>query len=120
MKLIFGKDFKNADELYFNVIKQINFEEGKELEDIEVLIILEELNKINGYIHVITDYCYEKQCGPFVLDASEIKTFVKSFRQNYDQPFYSTDIVIINFKEKLIWVFFHEGTCWLSRGKLND
>ena len=120
MKLIFGKDFKNADELYFNVIKQINFEEGKELEDIEVLIILEELNKINGYIHVITDYCYEMQCGPFVLDASEIKTFVKSFRQNYDQPFYSTDIVIINFEEKLIWVFFHEGTCWLSRGKLND
>lgn len=55
-----------------------------------------------------------------MLDACEIETFVKSFRKTYKQPFYSTDIIIINFEEKIIWVLFHEGICWLTRGKFND
>lgn len=29
--------------------------------------------------------------------------------------FFSTDIVIVNFKEKLVWVVFHEGKCWLTK-----
>lgn len=120
MKLVFGKDFKNVDELYFNVVKQINFGEGAEFEDLEVVIMLEKLNKLNGHLHVITDYCYENKCGPFVLDANEIETFVKSFRKIYKQSFYSTDVVIVNFEEKIIWVFFHEGICWLTKGKFND
>ena len=41
MGIVFGKNFKNVDELYFNVVKQINFEEGMEFEDIEVVILLE-------------------------------------------------------------------------------
>ena len=120
MGIVFGKNFKNVDELYFNVVKQINFEEGMDFEDIEVVILLEKLNEFNGYLHVITDYCYENKCGPFVLDASEIETFVKSFKEIYKQPFYSTDIVIINFEEKIIWVLFHEGICWLTRGEFNS
>ena len=55
-----------------------------------------------------------------MLDASEIETFVKSFKEIYKQPFYSTDIVIINFEEKIIWVLFHEGICWLTRGEFNS
>ena len=34
----------------------------------------------------------------------------------YGEAFYSTDIVIINFEKKLLWVFFHEGIYWLSEG----
>lgn len=116
MELVFGKGFKIVDELYFNIIKQIEFGEEREFEDIEALFLLEKLKNFNGCLYVITDYCYEKKCGPFVLDASELETFVKSFRVIYDQPFYSTDIIIINFEEKLIWVLFHEGICWLSKG----
>lgn len=42
--------------------------------------------------------------------------FVKDFKLVYNQAFYTTDIIIINFEEKLIWVLFHEGICWLSKG----
>lgn len=120
MRLTFGKDFKDVDELYFNVVKQTNFGERSELDDLEALSYLENLYSIKGYIYVITDYCYERKCGPFIVSASEIENFVKDFRLVYGEAFYSTDIVIVNFEEKLIWVLFHEGICWLSKGHIDN
>lgn len=69
---------------------------------------------------MINDYCYERECGPFFLSAAEIMHFVKHFITYYDQPFYATDIVVINFEEKLIWVLFHEGLGWLSKGQTSE
>ena len=65
---------------------------------------------------MITDYCYEKKCGPFVVDANHINEFVENFSTAFGEAFYSTDVIVISFTEKLIWVLFHEGICWLSKG----
>lgn len=113
---IFGKNFKYVDELYFNVDKQIQFGEETELSDVETLEYLKKLHCMNGILYVVTDYCYEKECGPFIVDANQINDFVKNFLLIYGQAFYSTDIIVISFTEKLIWVLFHEGVCWLSKG----
>ena len=116
MNETFGKSFKYVDELYYNVDKQIQFGEETELSDIEALEYLQKLHCMRGTLYVITDYCYEKKCGPFIVDSNQINNFVKKFFEVYGETFYSTDIIVISFTEKLIWVLFHEGICWLSKG----
>ena len=113
---IFGKGFKYVDELYYNVNNQIQFGEETELSDVEVLVYLQKLHYMSGILYVITDYCYEKKCGPFVVDANHINEFVENFSTAFGEAFYSTDEIVISFTEKLIWVLFHEGICWLSKG----
>lgn len=113
---IFGKGFKYVDELYYNVNNQIQFGEESELSDVEVLVYLQKLHYMSGILYVITDYCYEKKCGPFVVDANHINEFVENFSTAFGEAFYSTDVIVISFTEKLIWVLFHEGICWLSKG----
>ena len=112
----FGKSLKCADDLYFNVIKRRDIGEIIHLEDLESLKFLQELHRMRGELCIITDYCYEKKCGPFLVEADEITDFVGGFKSRYGEAFYSTDVIIISFAEKLIWVLFHEGICWLSRG----
>ena len=116
MHEIFGKGFKYVDELYYNVNNQIQFGEETELSDVEVLVYLQKLHYMSGILYVITDYCYEKKCGPFVVDANHINEFVEIFSTAFGEAFYSTDVIVISFTEKLIWVLFHEGICWLSKG----
>ena len=116
MEAVFEKRLVNVDDLYFNVDKEFKFGEGCELSDLEALDYLQNLCNMSGQLCVITDYCYERKCGPFVVEASEINEFVGDFYSVYGEAFYSTDIIIINFPEKKIWVLFHEGICWLSRG----
>ncbi len=119
LKETFNIKMKYVDDLYFNVIKR--FDVGGEfvkLNDMESLDCLQHMREMNGELCVITDYCYKKKCGPFIVDASEINNFVKDFYAEYGEVFCSTDIIIISFAEKLIWVLFHEGICWLSEGKL--
>ena len=111
-----GKSFTYVDELYYNVVKERRFGERAELNDGESLKILQDLHNMQGELYIITDYCYEKRCGPFVVNAELIEEFVERFCSTYGETFYSTDIVIINFEEMLIWVLFHEGICWLSEG----
>ena len=113
---VFKKNFTYVDDLYFNIQKQIDFGEEIELDDSEALDYLQDLHSMNGILYVITDYCYEKKCGPFIIDSKEINKFVKNFFLSYGEAFYSTDIIVINFTKKLIWVLFHEGVCWLSKG----
>ena len=113
---IFGKGFKYVDELYYNVNNQLQFGEETELSDVEVLVYLQKLHYMSGILYVITDYCYEKKCGPFVVDANHINEFVENFSTAFGEAFYSTDVIVISFTEKLIWVLFHEGICWLSKG----
>mgnify|MGYP001073376442 FL=1 len=69
---------------------------------------------MKGELYVITDFCYFKKSGPFIVEASQIDDFVETFYKIYGEDFYSTDVVIINFEDKRIWVLFHEGRCWLS------
>ena len=115
MKQVFGKNlFKHVDELFFNVTKEVYFGEETELLDVEALKYLQDLHDMNGVLYVITDICYLKMCGPFVVNADEINMFVETFYATYNEAFYCTDIIIVNFEEKLIWVLFHEGICWLS------
>ncbi|MDE7179167.1 MAG: hypothetical protein K2O59_15245 [Lachnospiraceae bacterium] len=116
MNLVFGRTFNVVDDLYLNIVKQINFGEWIELDDLEALRYLEKLHNFSGQLCVINDYCYEKKCGPFLLNATDITHFAKHFITRYGQSFYATDIVIINFEEKLIWVLVHEGLGWLSKG----
>lgn len=40
---------------------------------------------MSGQLRVITDYCYEKKCGPFVMEASEINNFVRDFFSVYNE-----------------------------------
>ncbi len=115
MHKTFGQSFKYVDELYHNVYKEIQFGEGVELSDIEALELLQKLHCMNGMLYVITDYCYEKKSGPFVIASTQINNFVKKFSSVYGEAFYSTDIIVVSFPEKLIWVLFHEGICWLSK-----
>lgn len=114
MNQVFGKSFKNVDELYFNVTREIVFGEETELSDLDALKYLQDLHEMTDMLYVITDVCYENKCGPFVVKADEIHVFVEFFYSKYNEAFYSTDIVIINFEKRLIWFFFHEGVCWLS------
>ena len=115
MQAVFGKTFVDADDLYFNIKKEVKFGEETELSDIQALTLLQDLSIMCGQLFVITDYCYEKNCGPFVMDASELNGFVRNFQFMYGEAFYSTDIIIISLIEKKIWVLFHEGICWVSK-----
>ena len=45
--------------------------------------------------------------------------FVEEFLDEYGEVFYRTDLIVINFAQKLIWVLFHEGICWLTKGKID-
>lgn len=116
MKQVFGNCFKRVDELYFNVVKEVKLGEREYLEDSQALKYLQDLHDMTGKLCVITDLCYIKKCGPFIMNANAINNFVDTFSLMYGEPFYSTDIIIVNFEEKLIWVLFHEGICWLSKG----
>lgn len=113
---VFGKKFKNVDELYFNVKKELIFGEENELEDMEALNYLKKLHNFSGELYIIADVSYCEEFGPFLVEAEDIDEFVSKFYCKYGEAFYSTDIVIVNFSEKLIWVLFHEGTCWLTIG----
>jgi len=65
----------------------------------------------------ITDLCYEKKYGgAFFVEANSMAEFVQTYKNKFGEAFYSTDIIIISFEIKLIWVFHHEGVCWLSKG----
>lgn len=114
MEQVFGKSFHQADDLYYNIKKEVNYGESIELNDIEALKYLQNLHIMKGTLYVITDFCYYKSRGPFIVKADEIKSFVSTFYETYGEDFYSTDIIIVNFEEKRIWVLFHEGKCWLS------
>lgn len=119
LKEVFGVKMKYVDDLYFNVIKRLDVGgEFVKLKDMESLDCLQYMHKMKGELCVITDYCYKKKLGPFIVDASEINDFVKDFHSEYGEVFCSTDVIIISFAEKLIWVLFHEGICWLTKGKL--
>ena len=72
MNLVFGRTFHVVDDLYLNIVRQINFGEWIELDDLEALSYLEKLQKFSGQLCVINDYCYEEKCGPFLLGAAEI------------------------------------------------
>ena len=109
MKKVFGKSFRYVDDLYFNVEKEVTFGENAELEDDQALRYLQDLYNMNGELCVITDICYEKNQGPFIVKSNEIQNFVNTYKLTFGEAFYSTDIIIINFEEKVLWVLFHEG-----------
>ena len=113
---IFGINFNCVYELYFNVKKQFVFGEENELEDMEALNYLKNLHEFSGELYIVTDVSYNKKLGPFLVDANYIDEFVSKFYCKYGETFYSTDIIIVNFSQKLIWVLFHEGICWLTIG----
>ena len=115
MLSVFGKNFKYVEELYYNVIKENHFGEFVELDDNQALKYLTDLNEMTGELCVITDLCYENERGPFIINSCDIGNFVNSFLDVFGESFYSTDIIIVSFREKLIWVLFHEGLCWLSK-----
>lgn len=114
MERVFGRSFVQADDLYFHVCKEVDFGENEEINDIEALKKLQALHDMKGELFVITDFCYYTKSGPFLVEASQLEDFVETFYQTYREDFYATDIVIISFEDKRIWVLFHEGKCWLS------
>jgi hypothetical protein len=117
---IFGKKMKSADDLYFNLIKQVEIGESTYLEDMDALNCLQDLQEMEGELCVIPDYCYDYKCGPFIVNANEIHDFVEEFLDEYGQVFHTGgDLIIINFEKKLIWVLFHEGICWLTKGRID-
>jgi hypothetical protein len=117
LKEVFGKRMRLVDDLSFNVIMRLDVGgEFVKLNDMESLDCLQYMRKMDGELCVITDYCYKKKCGPFLVDASEINNFVKDFHAEYGEVFCSTDVIVISFTDKLIWVLFHEGIYWLSKG----
>lgn len=116
MLQVFNKNIHCVDELYFNIIKENRIGERINFKDEEVLEYLQNLHTMTGECYIITDYCYEHDHEPFHINADKIEEFVSTFRAVFDEPFYSTDVIIVNFEKKLIWVFFHEGICWVSKG----
>lgn len=112
----FGRNFLYVDDLHFNVKKEIRIGERVEFDDYQILKYLTSLHIMEGDLCIITDWCYKEKEGPFIVNANELEQFVNTYKMVYGEAFYSTDIVIINFKKKLLWVFFHEGICWLSEG----
>ena len=117
---VFGKKMKSADDLYFNLLKQVKIGESTYLEDMDALNCLQDLQEMEGELCVITDYCYNYKCGPFIVNANEIHDFVEEFLDEYGEVFHTGgDLIIINFEKKLIWVLFHEGICWLTKGRID-
>ncbi len=57
MQAVFGKTFVDADDLYFNIKKEVKFGEETELSDIQALTLLQDLSIMCGQLFVITDYC---------------------------------------------------------------
>ncbi len=113
---VFEKSIHCVDGLYFNVIKENRIGERISFKDNEVLNYLQDLHSMTGELYIITDYCYEHDYGPFMVGSNELERFVNTFKTVFREPFYSTDVIIVNFEQKLIWVFFHEGMCWVSKG----
>lgn len=117
MKEVFGFDFKTIDDLYIAVEKELKFSEFQEFDDREVIEYLYKLHPLCGELYIINDYCYDSANGPFCINEEQLDYFIESYKSQYGEAFYSTDIVIVNFREKRIWVFFHEGMCWTSKVK---
>lgn len=114
MEQVFGRKFSQPDDLYYNVSREISFGEGLEMNDREALKYLQDLCVMSGELYVITDFCYYTKSGPFIVQAEAMERFTDTFYETYGETFYVTDIIIVSFAEKRIWVMFHEGKCWLS------
>ncbi len=124
---VFGKRMRDTnnlyfrtEDLYFNVVKQMEIGEIISIDDIEVLNFLQDLREMEGELCVIAGYCYDKKRGPFIIEANELHDFVKEFYDEYGETLYSLcDVIIINFEKEIIWVLFHEGICWLTKGRID-
>ena len=97
MEQVFGKSFRQVDDLYYDISKEVNFGENVELNDNKALKYLQDLHIKKGKLYVITDFCYYKKSGPFIVEADMIESFVDTFYETFREDFYSTDIIIVNF-----------------------
>lgn len=121
---VFGKKIKKlrrTEDLYFNVVKRVEIGDLAYVDDMETLYHLQDMQEMEGELYVAVGYCFLPGKGPFVVNANEIHDFVKEFYDEYGDTFFSLcDIVIINFEKAVIWVYFHEGMCWLTKGRIDS
>lgn len=58
MEQVFGKSFRQVDDLYYDISKEVNFGGNVELNDNKALKYLQDLHIMKGKLYVITDFCY--------------------------------------------------------------
>ncbi len=71
--------------------------------------MLREEHYFCGELHIITEVSYHKLEGPFKVNSFTINNFVASHLKIFNECFINGDVIIINFFEKWIWLFHHEG-----------
>lgn len=101
--------FIKIDDFFKEGTEWFSLDDYEDLNDEEILSSLESLREFEGTLHVVTDASYQKRFGPFQVESTNIKSFVINHMKNFGERFLETDILIINSKLKLAWIFHHEG-----------
>jgi len=58
--------------------------------------------------------------GPFRIESANIKNFVNSHVEQFGERFLETDVFIVSFDLKSIWIFHHEGVYALIQHNMID
>jgi hypothetical protein len=110
-----GLNFNSIDELVNNIeinnskINWLPLKEWESLDDVEIYRHLEELEKPEGEVYVISEITYLKQDGPFKLNATYLKKFITQYLDRFHECFFNGDALIFSIEHKQIWIFHHEG-----------
>lgn len=83
-----------------------NFEN---LSDKDIFERIKRLSEISGEVFVITDVCYRKEFGPFIVSSERLDEFVCNHELIFSERFVETDVLIISLCKKLVWMFHHSG-----------
>lgn len=109
VKQSFGINFVKVDDFFKSDIVWNKFEGWEDATDIDIISALSILKPFVGELLIVTDASYKSNLSPFCVKAEVLMEFANKHSENFGEQFYDTDVLIINPKKRLVWIFHHEG-----------
>jgi len=63
----------------------------------------------NGKIYIICESSYKDNSGSYLMNATDIKTFINNHLCHFKECLFNGDVLIFGAEQHLIWLFHHEG-----------
>lgn len=111
----FGFDCDCMNALERQLAKQLDWGDWHQLRgwenmtDAEILKNLEDLQPIQGEVHVVSDGCYRDGFSPFRCPGESLAERSEAHQDWAGTPLIDCDLLIINLVRRRIWAFHHEG-----------
>jgi hypothetical protein len=102
-------DFRKVDDLCVKDIIWHSVGRRQDLVNEEMFELLATLTDFQGGLFIVTDNSYEKNLGPFAIDASNIREFARDYLRNFGEQLFNTDVLVISLQLKLVWIFHHNA-----------